>query len=136
MDDLHSIYLERLSTHSVALKTARQAVKDSSAAHNREAVAAIRRIAHSLKGSGATYGFPEITDAALLLEKSDDESLITQLNKLLRVIEKTIASSKEQKSVILIVEEDDAISRQLTTKLASPNREIIVAKTSTKALQI
>jgi len=44
--------------------------RELSAALNQRNLASIRTISHQLKGAGAMYGFPEITDAARNLEQS------------------------------------------------------------------
>ena len=35
----------------------------------------LRRVAHSLSGSGATFGFPNVSDAAEALERALDQGL-------------------------------------------------------------
>ena len=46
----------------------------------------IRLHAHSLKGSGATFGFPEISEAGKKLEEAHDNELLEKLNELLNVL--------------------------------------------------
>ena len=57
MDELKAIYRQALPAHIQALEGARSDGPDA-ADHT------ARRIAHALRGSGGTYGFPEITAAA------------------------------------------------------------------------
>lgn len=54
---------------------------------------AVRRQAHSLKGSGQTYGYPEITTAAGPCEAASDEDLLERLQALLDVLRATVGAS-------------------------------------------
>lgn len=53
---------------------------------DRKALETLRLHAHSLKGSGATFGFPDISDAGRELEQAGDEDLKVKLETLLRII--------------------------------------------------
>lgn len=56
------------------------------AAGSPEAEESLRRAAHSLKGSGSTYGFPAITQAASAAEQAPREQLVASLRDLQRVL--------------------------------------------------
>ena len=49
-----------------------------------------REIAHALKGSGATYGFPQLTDIAKKTEKALDQDFLGHLQDLISTISQTI----------------------------------------------
>lgn len=59
----------------------------------------IRLEAHSLKGSGATFGFPEITEAARDLEQSGEIEFRENIIALLNLLGSIAARNKEGKSV-------------------------------------
>lgn len=64
MNDMTHLYREALKAHLDALETAKKALL----ANDPDAVDSIRRIGHTLKGSGSTIGLPEITEAAASVE--------------------------------------------------------------------
>lgn len=82
MDDLKQFYRSALHTRMEALETAATTM----AADPAGALATIRRLAHSLRGSGTTYGYPQITEAAQAVEEAEPESLQPALRDLLRVM--------------------------------------------------
>lgn len=88
MDDLKQFYRSALHTRIEALETAATTL-DADAAG---ALSTIRRLAHSLRGSGATYGYPEITDAALAVEEAEPDALQPLLKDLLRTMKQVAAS--------------------------------------------
>lgn len=59
-----------------------------------EALDAARQIGQALRGSGATYGFPEVTAAASLLEASSDRHVLRRVEGLIVVLHR-IASEGE-----------------------------------------
>ena len=48
----------------------------------------IRQIAHQLKGSGSTYGYPEITAAAEALQNAQEKEIPARLDALLVILRK------------------------------------------------
>jgi HPt (histidine-containing phosphotransfer) domain-containing protein len=86
VEDLKKWYRAGLATRIEALKAARRELDGS-----REPVESVRRIAHTLRGSGATYGFPEITEKAAALEDSTPEAFPQALENLLEIIQEVVA---------------------------------------------
>ena len=82
MDDLKQFYRSALQTRMEALETAATTMDADPAG----ALATIRRLAHSLRGSGATYGYPQITEAAQAVEEAEPDALQPALRDLLRVM--------------------------------------------------
>lgn len=85
-----------------------------------EAQASLRLLAHSLHGSGTTFGYPEISAAARAVEHADAEALLPQLANLVRVLleasrEKARAPEQHQ---VLIIEDDADISNLMKVMLA------------------
>ncbi len=55
----------------------------------------IRQMAHQLKGSGGTYGYPEITAAAEALHDARENDFPERLNELLVILRKTVFEGKD-----------------------------------------
>lgn len=83
MRDLQRIYRQALPDRIAALETAR-------AAGGKDAIETTRRIAHALRGSGGTYGFPEVSQAADAVERASADDLQARLDDLLAIL-RTIA---------------------------------------------
>jgi len=60
---------------------------------NSKAIENIRLLAHSLAGSGASFGFPEISESGKTVELASDEELEQKLRELKAVIEKVLAET-------------------------------------------
>lgn len=82
MDDLQQMYRNTLRRRIQVLESAREALTSG----DPEARAAVQRIAHNLRGSGSTYGYPEITVAAEKLELADQEHCVSELDGLMTII--------------------------------------------------
>lgn len=82
MDDLQQMYRRTLRRRIKALESARQALVSG----DPEAREAVQRIAHKLRGSGSTYGYPEITLAAEKLEQADQDHCVSNLDGLIVII--------------------------------------------------
>jgi diguanylate cyclase (GGDEF)-like protein len=128
MHDLKACYRQGLAARIHTLETARGALHEKGP----EAAAMIRRLAHALRGSGGTYGFPEISAAAALVEEAPEAALEREADNLLRVL-RPIADSEGGKAGILIVEDDPDMARALQMRLAAPNREVFVAASIAEA---
>lgn len=129
MEDLKKWYRAGLATRVEALKSARRELDSDG-----ESMASVRRIAHTLRGSGATYGFPEITESAAALEDASAEVFVEALEKLLETILGICsASDAEDKAGILVIDDDPCISDLLRTVLDASNREVHVAATAKEA---
>jgi two-component system, cell cycle response regulator len=129
MEDLKKWYRAGLATRIEALKAARRGLDGSSGP-----IESVRRIAHTLRGSGTTYGFPDITETAAALEDSSAEDFPKALEKLLETIQEICAVSEmEDKAGILLIDDDPFITDLLRTVLESSNREILIAATAKEA---
>jgi two-component system, cell cycle response regulator len=129
MEDLKKWYRAGLATRIEALKAARRELDGSA-----EPMESVRRIAHTLRGSGATYGFPEITEVAASLEDSPPEKFKQQLEKLLETVQEICAVTEmEDKAGILLIDDDPYITDLLRTVLEGSNREILTAGTAKEA---
>ncbi|HEX6693420.1 MAG TPA: response regulator [Longimicrobiales bacterium] len=98
------------------------------------AAVVIRRAAHSLRGSGGTYGFPEVSAAAAVAEDADDEELDSAAEALLTVLRGIRAAQPAPRS-ILIIDDDPEIVLLLRAVLGATGREIVLAASAEAALQ-
>jgi CheY-like chemotaxis protein len=81
--ELHAIYRQALPGHIAALESARA---DALTPDRDAAFEKIRRIAHSLRGSGGTYGFPQISEAAAAVEGATADQLAHRLDHLIAML--------------------------------------------------
>jgi DNA-binding response OmpR family regulator len=128
MEDLIQVYRDALAGRIEALEVARGTRADRGA----ESVATIRRIAHSLRGSGGTFGFPEITVAAAGVEDAPDVGLDTALDALLAVL-RTVSRGNNNTARVLVVHGDPAVSKQLRDVVTPYAAEVIEAETRARA---
>ena len=132
MDDLKAYYRGSLRNRIETL----EAVKNTLADDNSEAYESIRRIAHSLKGTGATYGFDEISQAAQGLLEAREESLLEAIDRLLESMRQVAFGSSEDGATLLIVDDDPEMCSVLEHKLSGPNRRIVTAGSNVEAAAI
>lgn len=85
-----------------------------------EAQGNLRLLAHSLHGSGTTFGYPEISAAARAVEHADANALLQQLANLVRVLLEASRDRSEGAvaTQILIIEDDTDISNLMKVLLA------------------
>lgn len=132
MKEIIQWYKESLVSRMQALNQA----KSSLLKNQKEVIPSLRRLAHSLKGSGGTYGFSEISEAAGLLEEAEEKDIPILLEKLIESLQTIISSNQEEKTGILIIEDDRDFSRIMAVKLFNPLWEIYTADSVAAALEI
>jgi len=118
METLRQHYLAALPGRIDALESARAEIEDA------EARATLRRIAHSLKGSGASYGFPRVSDAAAAAETAPDAGLAEQVDALLHVLRELAAEGEGRATSILVIDDDPEIQNLARVVLAAADRRI------------
>ncbi|HLF94012.1 MAG TPA: response regulator [Planctomycetota bacterium] len=132
MLELKNWYRDRLPTRIAALEEAREGVTKRTS----DAIDAVRRIGHSLRGSGATYGFPEITEAARALEEAEEGAILERLEALVQTLRTVHAAGRTLRTSILIVEDDEDQARFIAEAIASPDRDLFEARTAAEAQAI
>ncbi len=90
-DDLKAQYLQSLLERVETIKTYVRDYRSGDAEIDQK----IRILAHSLHGSGATFGFPEISDAAKEVEYAPEKELIKKLTLLVKVLKEAPAKQAE-----------------------------------------
>lgn len=132
MDELKQWYREALVARIKALEASRKELKEKFP----EAIETIRRIAHSLRGSGGTYGYPKITDEATILEEAEPRNISTRLDALLAVLYEVTSGTDTEDVGILIIDDDPEICKILEAKLGGGNRKIYIAEYGSEAEKI
>ncbi len=132
MLELRRWYRERLTTRIVALEAARRRLANEP----QESRDSIRRIAHSLRGSGATYGFPQITESARSVEEGADGELEPRIDTLLEILKEVASGGRSERAGILVVEDDPEQAHFLEVMLAGPDRDIVIAESVAQAQAI
>jgi len=89
MEELRKIYREGIPPKILALEEALREYRQGST----EGKASIIRMAHALRGSGGTYGFPKITASADQLEHSPEEQIDRNTEDLISVLREVIGES-------------------------------------------
>ena len=105
MDELRSTYIRGLSARVEALAAAKKEME----IHGEKARKAIRRISHSLRGSGGTYGFPAISEAAAIVEEASESNLAKSLDALLQLLNRIISEHQTSPTKILLIDDDPDI---------------------------
>lgn len=137
MSNLQSAYIEALSTRFNALKAARKVLDKSPEEEGWfESVETIIRIAHNLKGSGTTFGFPEITDSSIKVLGSEMEDLKPAVDNLLETLSRNISPAIGKKTKVLVVDDDPSISALLKQRLTTSIREVFVAENAAQAEEL
>lgn len=127
MDELKRIYRHALTTRIQALEAALAALASEPA----EADASIRRVAHSLRGSGATYGFTEVTRAATAVEEAEPAQLEARVRQLLALLRDLAAQRDAQR--VLVVDDDPEIQLLLGTVLGNADVQVESADSAAAA---
>ncbi|MFT5351520.1 MAG: DNA-binding response OmpR family regulator [Gammaproteobacteria bacterium] len=126
LKELTSKYLESLSDKSLFLTEKLHNLNSGDS----EAVTAIRLLAHSLHGSGATFGFPEISEISRKVELAESRDIADLASTLIHVIEKyqiiNPGNLVLNERNILLVEDDSDISQLLQTLLQDMSKEYCV----------
>jgi DNA-binding response OmpR family regulator len=130
-DDLKAQYLNSLLERIETIKTYVRDYRSGDADIDQK----IRLLAHSLHGSGSTFGFPEISAAAKDVELAPEKDLIKKLTVLVKVLKE--APSKQAQVLadtyrILMIDDDPENAALVRDALARKpgHYEITIAETA------
>ncbi|HWO88029.1 MAG TPA: response regulator [Gemmatimonadales bacterium] len=115
-------YAERIEAELRAMESERDA-----------AALRLRAVAHELRGSGGSYGFPEISDAARAVELAADDELHAAASSLAAIL-RDVAAGTAPRRTILVVDDDPAIQQLVAVALAAPGRRVLASGTIAEAL--
>jgi diguanylate cyclase (GGDEF)-like protein len=135
MDESTRWFRESLGAKIDALEAARRLLLESPRDRHGEGIDTVRRLAHALRRTAGTHGFPEIRDLAALVEEAMADEIFTRLEHLLAAARRVASSEETEKAVILVIDADADTARTLLVALSGPNREVVVARTARQADQ-
>jgi two-component system, cell cycle response regulator len=119
-DVLKKTYLISLNKRMATLKELMEAYQSG----DKEAIESILRIAHTLTGSGATFGFPLISEKARALEISAGEQFHEAFNALQAEIGQLLENDATPKRSILIIEDDLITQKMIANAVKAEFSEI------------
>lgn len=130
--DLKKIYLQKMGPTIEALLAARKGLDTNF----EESAVSVRRLAHPLRGSGGTYGFPEITTLAAATEDAPDDKLSAELDKLIEYLQNLYNASRHENEHILVVDDSDEIRLMLQVILEKQGYTVTTVETAQDGLDI
>jgi DNA-binding response OmpR family regulator len=86
-----------------------------------------RRLAHQLKGSGGSFGYPKVTNAAVAVLQTSVSEMVEPLDVLVALLRRVEAEDESAATQILVIDDDPLIQRLLVATLGSDGREVVVA---------
>jgi DNA-binding response OmpR family regulator len=118
MDDLAVAYQAGVQPHLEELRSTMPLVRDGDAL----AIKRVYGISHQLKGSGTSYGYPEITSLATAVLHASDAGFTKATEALVSGLEAVIEADRSTEH-ITVVDDDPLIRMILTKTLSAPGRE-------------
>lgn len=125
MIELREFYLASLESQIEALEIALAAYEQGDVS----ARDSIQRVAHQLKGSGASYGFDDVTERALDVLNASGGDVADSTRSLIDLLIELAAGQDDKTETVLVVEDDPVIQALLGRTLEAPRREIVFAST-------
>ncbi|GBE25825.1 alkaline phosphatase synthesis transcriptional regulatory protein PhoP [bacterium BMS3Bbin02] len=86
-----------------------------------------RRLAHQLKGSGGSFGYPKVTNAAVEVLQASVSEMIEPLDVLVAMLRRVEAEDESAATQILVIDDDPLIQQLLVATLGSDSRDVVVA---------
>jgi DNA-binding response OmpR family regulator/HPt (histidine-containing phosphotransfer) domain-containing protein len=123
--DLREFYLTSLGPQIVALAAALESLEKGAS----EAGDSIARVAHQLKGSGASYGFAEVTDRAAEVLSSSGSDLVVSTRSLIELLGELASSAVAGDQTVVVIEDDPVMQVLLGKSIEGPGRELLMAST-------
>ncbi len=132
MEEFQKAYLQKMGSRIEALLAAGKGLAQN---YNESAIS-IRRLAHSLRGSGATYGFPEISKLAMATEEASDEDLAEALAQLVEHLKVLYEGNRTDREHILVVDDSDEIRLMLGVILDKQGYEVTTVETAQAGIDL
>ncbi len=128
-EDMEAFFIKNLKQRIIDLKKASQ---DLNTIQSSQSETTIKRIAHSLRGSSALYGYREISEKAVTVEEAMGEEFIQNTFDFINYLEKVTLVTPPR---ILLLEDGESIQQLLQEIFSDCNYEFIHASTTTMALE-
>ncbi len=119
MDDLQQFYRGAVGDQVAALEHALLQLESGASS----AEETVRQLAHTLKGSGSSYGFPEVSFAAGVAERAPSGELWSKGWELVRIL-KAITAGVQTNSIV-VIEDDPLVSHFIATELSGCPQRLI-----------
>ncbi len=132
MEDYQNEYIRKLGSRIEALSAAQTALNRE----NAEAGISAQRIAHTLRGSGRTYGFPKISELAEAVEEASHDQLKSRLADLINYLRSLSEAGRGSCEVIMVVDDSEEIRFILSTILEKQGYHVLLAETATAAREL
>lgn len=117
MQDLEEAYRRGVEPQLIRLLS----VLPNLEAGEADAVQTVRNVSHQLKGSGSSFGHPEVTTLAAAVLAAPDSELAEAARPLISAIEEVLASDKPLRRILIV--DDDPLIRMIVTKtIEAPGR--------------
>ena len=127
-DQVGGFFIESLISARDALELLKLHLEDAG-----DGGAAVRRVAHSLRASAATFGFPQIVNAAAAVQQASRPDLAERLTTLIEKLDEVVEQEPSHNVRILIVESDPDLADLLWFTLSTPNRTLMIARSAAEA---
>jgi len=132
MEEFQKVYLQKMGSRIEAFLAAEKGLS-----HNfTESAISIRRLAHSLRGSGATYGFPKISELAAATEEAPDELLPEALDQLVEHLKSLYEHNRVDRERILVVDDSDEIRLMLGVILDKQGYDVSTVETAQEGIDL
>lgn len=94
----------------------------------------IKFVAHTLVGSGGSFGFHDISENAFLVEHSESEELLVHIDALLHTLSSHVPTPiVAQQAVILVIQKDQSLSFILEHALTEQKYQVVTTTMATEA---
>ena len=124
-------WIQTLGTYVDALESARSALgADGTSA------ASIKRLAATLEGSSAKYGFPGIGLAARVVREAPAADFGTAVDQLLYALLNAVTLPSARQRTVLILDNDVVLARLYQRVLERANRQVVVAERAAEMLAV
>ncbi len=124
-------WIQTLATYVDALESARAAL----AADGTSAVS-IKRLAVTLEGSSAKYGFPGIETAARAVREAPADDFPAAVDRLLYAVLNAVTVPSARQRTVLILDNDVVLARLYQRVLEKANRQVVVAERAAEMLAV
>ncbi|NQT63288.1 MAG: response regulator [Candidatus Marinimicrobia bacterium] len=130
--EFQKIYLQKLGPSIEALLAAGKGLSRNF----EESAISIRRLVHSLRGSGGTYGFPEISELSAATEDAPDDELAETLDRLIEHLQGLYGENRPEREHILVVDDSDEIRLMLKVILEKQGYAVTTVETAQKGIDV
>ena len=130
MEEFQKVYLQKMGSRIEALRAAGKGLS----LNFEESAISIRRLAHSLRGSGATYGFPKISELSAALEDAGEDMLAEALAHLVAHLQELYDGTRTDREKILVVDDADEIRLMLGVILQKQGYDVTTAETAQECM--